>query len=183
MTNNYQQARYVLKDKPSQKYKFIRLGLFLLFFVSLFSWMFVDFNLVNFKLAWFSVAIGLFVAWWISFILERLVPGIVVIEKSQKPNIGVLIGAIFMCITPVITQTINKEIFNGKKRCKSYKILNKTEFSGGHTNYSFDVLIENKNQTIHCSKIIWTKLRADSNVVICITTGGLGFDYIDKIIP
>ena len=181
MTHNYREIKQTLKSKPSLRFRFFRLILILMALISLVSCAFVDFNLGNFKLAWISVIIGLIVAWLISYFIDRLIPEIALREKSIKPNIGVLIGAIFMNVSPLIFQNVNKNIFNGIENCKSYKVLDKDNLAGGRQHFSFKVIVDGKKRMIDCEKDVWDRIEINKNVDICIVTGGLGFDYIKKI--
>jgi hypothetical protein len=155
--------------------------LILMALVSLISWAFVDFNLDNFKLAWISVIIGLIVAWLISYFIDRLIPEIAFREKTIKPNIRVLIGVIFMSISPLIIQNVNKTIYNGIENCKSYKVLDKSNRAGGRQHFSFKVMFNDKKRTIDCDEDVWNEIEINKNVEICIINGGLGFDYIKNI--
>ena len=181
MTHDYKKIKQTLENKPSWRYKLLRLILISLTLISLGSWASVDFNLGNFKLAWISVIIGLFIAWLISFFIDRLIPEIALREKSIKPNFGVLIGAIFMNVSPLIIQNTNKNIFNGIENCKSYKVLDKDNRAGGRQHFSFKVIVDGKKRMIDCEEDVWDRIEINKNVDICIVTGGLGFDYIKKI--
>ena len=183
MTHNYREIKQTLKSKPSLKYRFFRLILILMALISLVSWAFVDFNLGNFKLAWISVIIGLIVAWLISYFIDRLIPEIALREKSIKPNIGVLIGAIFMNVSPLIFQNVNKNIYNGIENCKSYKVLDKSKSTGRRPHFSFKVMLDDKKRTIDCEEVVWDKIEINKSVEICIVNGGFGFDYIKNLSP
>ena len=104
-------------------------------------------------------------------------------EKSIKPNIGVLIGAIFMNVSPLIFQNVNKNIYNGIENCKSYKVLDKSKSTGRRPHFSFKVMLDDKKRTIDCEEVVWDKIEINKSVEICIVNGGFGFDYIKNLSP
>ncbi len=177
------QIKNTLATRPSRTFKMIRLTLWTLMFISVFGWVYVDWNLGNLFLAWLSIALGIGVAAFVSLLLERMVPEIAIRERKKKRDISISVLVISVSLLPPSLQYLNKTWSNAKSVCKACPVVSKARTYRRSYQYEFDVMIGPEQRQIDCDKDLWDKLVAGKDVEICIAKGGLGFDFITAIRP
>lgn len=170
-------------EKLPLKLRIIQGILFAAALISMSAWVFTDFNLGNFSLAWLSVILGLVVGFLVELFLEKRIPVLAKFEKLKKSRISIYIAAICMDLTPVALQQFNKAFYNSQPTCEDYVIMEKsgrggTRYSSG---YKIVLLIENSKETIDCEENFWRPLSVGKKVKLCKAKGALGFSYIKSM--
>ncbi|HTR28285.1 MAG TPA: hypothetical protein VMH27_03385 [Puia sp.] len=175
-------------ESPPLRFRVVQAVVLVLAVASMSAWVFLDFNLDNFSLAWIGVLLGIVIGalfeWW----LERKFPMLKKFEKLKKSSIGVLVVLIFIDLMPLAAQEFNSRFFNTQLTCKDYPVLSKSGDKNPHylfyrhwSGYHIHLLIDSVKKDIDCDEDFYHSVKVGKTVTVCTAKGAFGIWHIKKM--